>query len=383
MVTELQADPLALLRTRTSGKWRIYPDDVLPLWLAEMDYPLAEPIAARLADMVARSDTGYNARPRAFGESFADFAGEWWGWHPDPHQVRGITDATTGIVELVRHLAGDGGRIIVTSPVYPPFFESIDEGGGVAVDVPLVQWTPTRWRLDLDGIERELRAGAVAVLLCHPHNPIGHVHPREELAALAELAQRFGALVLSDEVHAPLTHSDAEFVPFLAVSEAAADVGVCITAASKGWNIAGLKAAFYLTTPASAAAERVKAVPAAVHTRLSHPGVQATIAAYSQARPWLRDVVATLELQRARLRALLDEHLPAAVLHEPHAGYLAWIDFSALGWGDDPARHTLKQAKVALNRGPTFGPSGAGFARLNFATSPEVLEEAIRRIAAV
>ena len=381
-MTELAADPMVLLRTRTSSKWRAYPADVLPLWVAEMDYPLATPIAARLIDLVGRSDTGYDPRPRALGEAFAEFAEHAWGWRPDPERVLGTTDVSTAIVEVVRQVAR-GGRVVITSPVYPPFVTTIAEAGAEVVDVPLLEPEPGRWSLDVDGIERALADGAAAVLLCHPHNPGGHLHPREELAALAAAAARHGAIVISDEVHAPLTHSDATFIPFLAVSDEARDVGVCITAASKAWNIAGLKAAWFVTTAGTAAAARLEGMPPAVQHRLSHFGVHASIAAMREARGWLADAVEAIEANRHRLRALLGEHLPEAGMVEPHAGYLVWLDLRGLGWGDDPAARILREAKVALNRGPTFGAGGAGHARINIACAPATLEEAVRRIAAL
>jgi cystathionine beta-lyase len=381
-MTELHADPMALLRTRTSSKWRAYRPEITPLWVAEMDYPLATPIAATLIDLIGRSDTGYDPRPAAYGEAFSEFATDAWGWTPDPARVLGTTDVSTAIVETVRQVA-PGGRVVVTSPVYPPFFTTIVEGGAEVVDVPLVSDGASQWRLDLDGIEAALADGALAVLLCHPHNPIGHIHPREQLEALAELAAAHGAVVISDEVHAPLTHSDAEFVPFVTVSPAAADVGITISSASKAWNIAGLKSAFIVTDAGTRAAERIAGMPAAVQHRLSHFGVHASIAAFRSSRAWLASAVEAIEGNRHRLRALLDEHLPEAIMHEPKAGYLVWIDLTALGWGDDPAARILAGAKIAVNHGPAFGPAGAGHIRLNIACSPETLEDAVLRIAAL
>ncbi len=379
-MSELHADPMALLRTRTSAKWRAYGPDITPLWVAEMDYPLATPIAVTLIDLIGRSDTGYDPSPAAYGESFAEFATDAWGWAPDPKRVLGATDVSTAIVETVRQVA-PGGKVIITSPVYPPFFTTIVEGGAEVVDVPLLSDGPSDWRLDLDGIEAALQDGASAVLLCHPHNPIGHIHPREQLEALAELAAANNAVVISDEVHAPLTHSDGEFVPFVTVSAAASDVGITISSASKAWNIAGLKSAFIVTDADTRAAERIATMPSAVHHRLSHFGVHASITAFRSSRAWLASAIAAIELNRHRLRELLAEHLPEAVMHEPKAGYLVWIDLSALGWGDDPAARIQAGAKIAVNHGPAFGPGGAGHIRLNIACSPETLDDAVRRIA--
>ena len=157
-MTELHADPMALLRTRTSSKWRFYGPDVLPLWVAEMDYPLATPIASRLIGLIGRSDTGYDPRPQELGRAWSDFARDAWGWTPDPARVLEASDVSTAIVETVRQVA-PGGRVIITSPVYPPFFTTVVEGGAETLDVPLISDGPSQWRLDLDGIEAALADG--------------------------------------------------------------------------------------------------------------------------------------------------------------------------------------------------------------------------------
>ena len=378
----LTADPIELLRRRTSTKWASYPDDVLPLFVAEMDYPIAPAIAAHLGDLIARSDLGYDSRRLALGEAFAGFARDRWDWDLDPAAVRATNNVMTAITELLRGAIEPGDRVLINSPVYPPFREAIAEVGGALVDAPLLEHAPEHWELDLDAIEAAFRGGVRAYLLCSPHNPIGIVHPREQLVRIAELAAEHGVLVLSDEIHAALSHSDTEFVPFLAVSDAAREIGVAVTSGTKAFNVAGLTAAWWV--PGSkAAAERIAGVAPSVIHRVSHIGVHAATAGFTSARDWVDAAVATLELQRGRLRTLLDDRLPRAVLHEPRASYLAWIDLREYGWGDDPARRILRDARVALSFGPSFGEQGKGFARLNYACSPEVLTEAIDRIAAI
>lgn len=378
-MTEIAADPLALLRTRTSSKWRTHPDDVLPMFVAEMDYPIARPIAARLADLIGRSDTGYDANRAGVGEAFAGFAADAWDWELDPATVRTTTNVVVALTELVRAAIEPGDRVLVTSPVYFPFFTLIAEAGGVVHDVPLAN--DDGWSLDLDGIERAFADGVRVMLLCNPQNPIGLPHDREQLTRLAELADRHDVLVLADEIHGALTHADAEFVPYLSVSDAARRTGICVSSASKAFNVPGLGCAFW--TPGSpAAAGRVSRLPVSVDHRTSLFGAHAAIAAFSESRQWLADVVETIEGNRGLLLDLVDEHLPEAVVHEPLAGYLAWIDLGDLGWGEDPAARILERGRVALSPGLQFGPSGAGFVRLNFACAPEVLVEGVRRIAA-
>jgi len=387
-VTELAADPLALLRTRTSTKWVRYPADVLPMFVAEMDYPLAPPIAAKLVELVGRSDLGYDSRRPDLGIAFADFAKDAWDWEFDPRTLKWTVNVMHAITEIVRTAIEPGDKVVVTTPVYPPFFWAATESGGTLVEVPLARrepvpgGEPNGWGLDLEAIEAAFRDGARVFLLCHPHNPVGFPHSRPDLERLAELAAQYGVLVVSDEIHGALTHSDAEFIPYLAISDAARETGVCVTSASKAFNIPALTSAWWI--PGSkAVGERLKGLPESLVHRVSHFGTHASTVGFTEGRGWLADVVETLEARRAQLRALVDEHMPEAVLHEPTASYLAWIDFRPLGWGDDPARRILKEARIALNPGAGFGPGGKGFARITFACAPDVLEDAITRIAAL
>jgi cystathionine beta-lyase len=378
----VDAEPLSRLRQRTSEKWRAYPDDVLPLFVAEMDYPLAEPIAAALHAAIDRSDTGYIGRETGTQQAFAAYAGEHWDWPVDPAHVRTTTDVSVVIVESLRALIQPGDRVVITPPVYPPFYELIPEAGGVVEEVPLLTGGEdgAGWALDLAGLERAFAGGARALLLCNPHNPLGLVHPRAELAAVAELAARHGVWVVSDEVHAPLTHSDAVFTPFLSVSDDARRVGIAAHSASKAWNLAGLKCALFVTGSPEQT-ERIRALPIEVEVRTSLLGRISSEAAYTSGQQWLDGALASIESNRALLTLLLTDRLPRARYREPHASYLAWIDLRAMGWGDNPAQRILDEARVALVPGIDFGAQGAGFVRLNLACSPEVLTEAIDRIA--
>ncbi len=377
----VKADPLDTLRTRTSMKWAAFPPDVLPLPVAEMDFPLAEPIASVLIDVIRRSDTGYAPPTSELPAAFAGFAAARWGWEVDAAQVFTTTDVGVAIVETLRRVTKPGDAVIVNSPVYFPFFALVPEAGARIVDVPLLGGLGEGWSLDLAGIEQAFRDGATAYLLCNPHNPVGLVHTAEQLAEVATIARKYGATVVSDEIHASLAYPGVEFTPFLNVSDDAREVGVCVTAASKAWNLAGLKTAL-MVTAGGRAAPIIANMPAEVYWRTSILGLHASITAYRECSDWLDGVIASLDHNRNLLRELLAEHLPDVGYRMPDATYLAWLDLRSLGWGDDPAAYALEHAKVALSIGPDFGPAGRGFARLNLACSPEVLIEAVTRLAA-
>lgn len=374
--------PLDELRERTSEKWREYPSDVLPLFVAETDFPLAPEISEALRRAVETGDTGYIASRTPLAAAYASFAQRRFGWQLDPARTRSTADVSMGIVEILRRVTRPGDRVIVTPPVYPPFYDLVEEAGAEIERVPLRD-TGTRWELDLDGIRAAFAGGATAILLCNPHNPTGTVHDRATLAALAEIAAEFGASVVSDEIHAPLAQPAAGFTPFLSVNEAAERVGYAVVSASKAFNLAGLKCALMVTAHDSTSAV-LRALPVEVEWRTGQFGLIAAVAAFSEASdPWLDGLLVTLDENRRLLRDLLAQHLPEAGYRIPDAGYLAWIDLSGLGWGDNPSRRILREAKVALHYGPAFGEQGKGFVRLNFGTSPEIITEAVERIAAL
>ncbi|MGO2092184.1 MAG: MalY/PatB family protein [Microbacterium gubbeenense] len=382
MTEPLGALPLEILRRRTSTKWATHPDDVLPLFVAETDFALAEPITRILTDALAIGDTGYVPPKTAYPEAFTGFASRRWGWDVDPARVRTTCDVMMGVAEAIRAVAEPGEKVVVTSPVYPPFFDVHDESRTVCVDVPLLRENDG-WILDLDGIERAFADGAVAILLCNPHNPTGTAHTTASLAALARIAERHGAVVISDEIHAPLALPGRRaFTPFLEAGPEAADVGIAIHSASKTFNLAGLKCAHFVTV-SDRLAKLVADMPMEVEWRTGLFGIKAGIAAYTEGDAWLDALLARLGSNQTLLGGLLAEHVPGAEYVPGDAGFLAWVDVSALGWGEDPAAKILAEARVALNAGRSFGAPGEGFVRFNYGTGPGILTEAVRRVGAL
>lgn len=367
------------LRQRSSTKWRTYPASVIPMFVAETDFPLAEPIRAALRTAVEIGDTGYTPPEPGLRESFVAYAQRQFGWEVNPAYVRSTCDVMMGVVELLRARITPGDRVIITTPVYPPFAMSVPEAGGVVEAVPLRD-TGSSWELDLEAIERALRAGARAVLIANPHNPTGTAFARAQLVELARIARLHDAVVVSDEIHAPLVHPGHEFVPFVTVSEDAAAIGFSVVSASKAYNLAGLKCALMVADHPDTARTIDELVPE-VEWRTGLFGAISTVAAFDPASdPWLESLRVTLDGNRTLLAELLGEHLPKARYRVPDAGFLAWVDVSEYGWGDDPAVAILEGAEVALHHGPLFGPEGVGHVRVNFGCAPDVLREAIERI---
>jgi len=368
-----------LRSSRSSLKWTRYPDDVLPLFVAEMDYPISERVRAAIIERVAASDLGYIDSAGPLAGAFADFASQRWDWAVDPSTIRVATDVSVGIVETLRFGVAPGTPVVVTSPVYPPFFELVEEARLPLVDVPMVELLEG-WHLDLEHIEEAFAAGARAMLLCNPHNPLGLPHDRQTLLDLATLAARYDVLVIADEVHAPLTHHGAVFTPFAAVAAEVGAKAVTVTSASKGWNLAGAKCAVMVPSDARALA-LLDSFPEEVACRTSILGLHANVAAYADV-DWLDSSITRIMQNDVLLAGLLRRRLPLVHYRRPTATYLGWLDFRDLGFGMDPAERVLQEARVALNSGPSFGAAGRGHARINLACDPRVLEEAVVRMAA-
>lgn len=366
------------LRERRSVKWRLYAPDILPLWVAEMDVVPAEPIRAAVADAMQRGDTGY---PWAadYAEALSSFAVERWGWKPDPASMQIVPDVMLGVVEVLKLLTGPGDAVVVNSPVYPPFFDFVTHLDRRVVEAPL----DAEGRIDLASLEQALAeatrgGGRAAYLVCNPQNPTGTVHTPGELTAALELAQVWGVRVVADEIHAPLVHAGKTFTPVASLPAGAR--AISLMSASKAFNLAGLKAA--MAVPGPEAVADLARMPEEVSHGASHVGVIAHRAAYLESGDWLDALLSGLDENRHLLATLVSEELPGVGYRMPEGTFLAWLDFTELGLGPDPAAVLRERAKVALHPGPGFGQGGNGRARLNFGTSPDIIREAVRRIAA-
>jgi cysteine-S-conjugate beta-lyase len=365
-------------------KWRNYPADVLPLWVAEMDVDLAPPVEEAIVRAAREGDTGY-AWGSGYAEAIGRFAESRWAWPDFPvGRTALVPDVMMGIVEALRLVTEPGDQVVVNPPVYPPFYAFVEHAGRQIVDVPL----SAGGRLDLAALEAAFAGRPAAYLLCNPQNPTGTVHTAAELTAVAGLADRYGVRVIVDEIHGPLVLAGATYVPYLSV--AGAGNAFTLASASKGWNLAGLKAAV-LVAGAGAAADLAR-LPEEVSHGPSHVGVLAGTAAFNEGGPWLDALLKGLDANRSLLDRLVAD-LPGVTWRLPQATYLAWLDFTAsrLAGGDSsgrgdvtslggPTAVLLERGRVALSPGPAFGPGGVDHARLNYGTSAGIVTEALSRI---
>jgi cystathionine beta-lyase len=367
------------LRARPLLKWRHYDPDVLPLWVADMDFPVAGPIREALHAYADGDLFGYPEWTGLPGvrEALCEHLERTSGWRVDPDAVWLLPGTVPGLFGATKAFASQGDGVLVPSPVYYPFRLAVERQGRVYQEADLVE-TDAGWRLDEDALDAAIDPSTRLLMLCHPHNPTGRSFDRSELAALAERVLDHRLFVVSDELHADLTY-DGGHVPFATLSPEVARRTVTLLGPTKAFNLAGLRASFAIAEDPQVM-ERFK--EAAFGYLLGSPSASqaAARAAYRQGGPWLEDTLAYLRANRDHVAEVARTRLPGVKMHVPEATYLAWLDFRATAIADDPAAALLERGRLGLNDGASYGEAGRGFARLNFATSRAVVDEALDRI---
>ncbi len=369
------------LRRRGSVKWTRGGPDVIGAFVAEMDFGAAPAVEAALRDVIARGDFGYLSE-HAIAD-MADACAAWqrrsYGWTVDPARIRPLPDVIKGLEAAITVFSRPGSPVILPTPAYMPFVTVPPRLGREIIQVPML-CSGGRYVLDLDGIDAAFKAGGHLLVLCNPCNPVGRVYTAAELAGVAEVVQRNGGRVFADEIHAPLVYPGGRHIPYASVSGPAAAHSVTATAASKGWNLPGLKCAQLILTADADAATWTEQGFMFEHGA-STPGVRVSAAVYRDGAGWLSDVVGYLDGSRALLAGLLADQLPAVSYQPPEGTYLAWLDCRALGLGESPAEFFLAKARVLVTDGAACGEAGRGYVRVNFATPRPVLAEIVRRMA--
>lgn len=363
------------LRSRGTVKWTAYSPDVLPLWVAESDATTCPAVSAAVHEACQREQFGYLSQDiSALATATADFSAARYGWRPNPDNIFAVADVVRGVTLAVERFTRPDSAIVVPTPAYMPFFQVGPALGRETVCIPTLADGP-----DLDALERAFADGAGCLILCNPNNPLGFTYSPEKLREITDLAARFGARVVSDEIHGPVV-LEGTHTPTASVSDTAAAVTITVTATSKGWNTAGLKCAQIIFNDEDA--RTWLELPFIVREGASILGVAAATAAYRDGMPWLDNFVDVLRANRETLRTRLSTIAPQARFTPPQASFLAWLDLSDVPGvdNDDPAAWLVENAKIALNPGFAFGEGGVGHVRLNFATSPEILGEALDRL---
>ncbi|HEV2888279.1 MAG TPA: aminotransferase class I/II-fold pyridoxal phosphate-dependent enzyme [Jatrophihabitans sp.] len=372
--------PIGWLRGKRGVKWQRPGPEQLPAWIADMDFAVAPAVQEAIQDALRRGDLGYPDWPaHPLAEPFAQRMATRYGWQPEPGAVRGVCDLIQALQIVLQLGSQPGQAVLAHTPNYPPFLATVQTMGRRLVAAPL-QPAGSSWAFDADRLaEAAARADPAILLLVNPQNPTGRVFRRSELEQLAELAERLDLLVVSDEIHADLTHGSHRHIPFASLSAGTAARTVTITSATKAFNFAGLRTAVaHVGPPALRAAWDSQ--PPDLFGAPNVLGVEATLAAWRHGDGWLAGLRAELAARRAELVERI-EAIPGISMRAPEAGYLAWLDCRDAGLPAEPADFFSARAGVQLSPGLDFGPGTSGHARLNFATTAAVLEEMLTRMA--
>ena len=375
---------VAELRARRNVKWQKHAGDVLPCWVAEMDFPVAAPIQAAMERLVREQDYGYpqrngEAADRAVGRAFARRMRARFGWDVDPEDVVACTDLVQTSFANVIAYSEPGDKVVLQTPCYPPFREAIHGTGRVLLEDRLLD-DGTRYVMDLDRLAATIDPRTRVALFCHPQNPTGRAWSRAELEAFGALAIANDLIIVSDEIHADLVYAPGKHIPLASVSPAIAARTITITSATKSFNIPGLRCGAMHFGSKRLRARFEARVPRRLLGSPAIMGIDATVAAWDEGQPWLDRTLERLTARRHQLLDTLRREIPEARLHEPEATYLSWIDFSALGLPMPAGEFFLQKAGIGASPGEGFEPGSPAFLRLNFATTGAILGEILTRM---
>jgi cystathionine beta-lyase len=367
------------LRARRTNKWHKFPSDVLPAWVADMDFTVAPAIVAAIERLIRDQEFGYAARAGVLEAAFVRRMESRFGWHTRAEDVHPVGDLVQASFASVTAFSDPGDAVVLQLPSYPPFQEAIRSTGRRLLANPMRN-DNTRWRLDLAAYDAAPDPRARVMIFCHPQNPTGRAFSRAELEEVAAFAIRHDLIVVSDEIHADIVYPGRVHIPLASLGPDIAARTVTITSATKGFNIPALRcAALHFGAPALR--ERFFArLPARLLGSPCVAGVDATVAAWDLGQAWFDDILGRLQANRDWLARTVPQALPGVAMGLPEATYLAWLDCTALDLGMPAGQFFLDHARVGLNAGETFGEKYGAFTRLNFATSPAILEQILGRM---
>lgn len=353
-------------------------EDALPMWVADMDFPSPPAVQEAILRRAAHPTYGYTAVMADDIRALTDFWQRRHGLTLDAQDVMMIPCVITGLKLAILALTRPGDGVIIQSPVYGPFRFSVEATGRTLMEAPLLRREDGGYDMDLAAVEKQLQAGAKLMLLCNPHNPVSRVWTKEELFALLTLLNRYGAALVSDEIHADFVYAPNTFTPALSLQ---GERVISLCAASKTFNLAGLQQASLLC--------REEDVRKLIQAEMDRAGVrcgnifalEATRAAYNEGDAWLDGLISYLDGSRALLQELVARHLPRAVLTPMEGTYLAWLDCRAYGMTTEELLAKAAEAGVVFTSGEFFGHGGEGYLRINIGCPRRYVEEGILRLA--
>jgi len=362
-----------------SEKWQRYDEDVLPLWVADMDFVSPEPVIQALRQRVDHGVFGYGVEPPELRGVIVERLQKLYGWQVSPEWLLFLPGVVIGFNLTCHAFTSPGDGVLVQTPVYTPILHAPDNAGCVRNEMELTRQADGRYGIDFESFERTITARTRVFILCNPHNPVGRVFTREELERMAEICLRHNIIICSDEIHCGLVFQGSRHLPIASLAPEIAERSITLMAPTKTYNIAGLHFAVAIV-PNQALRERLIAAKRGLVADVDIMSYVAALAAYRQGQPWLDQVLRYLEANCDFTLQYVHEHLPGIYTGKPEGTYLAWLDCRQAGIPGNPYEFFLQQAKVALSDGPTYGQGGEGFVRLNFGCPRITLVEALRRM---
>ena len=374
------------IERRGSGsyKWEDYDDDVLPLWVADMDFASPEPVIRALHERVEHGVFGYGRPLPELLNVICERLQRLYQWSVTPDQLVFLPGLVTGLNVVCRAIGKPGDGVLIQTPVYPPFLKAPLNHGRVLDIAELAvsrEDQLLRYEVDYEMFEEAITPRTRLFILCNPHNPVGRCYTRQELTRLAEICLRHNLIICSDEIHCDLLLDDAQHLPLATLSPEIADRCITLMAPSKTFNLAGLKCSFAIVSNPDLR-QRLAFVAESMALRGNVLGYTAALAAYRDSSEWLTELCRYLTANRDFLVNYTLDHLPGLSITVPEATYLAWLDCREAGVEGNPFQFFLKQARIALNSGVSFGPGGEGFVRLNFGCTRTTLTQALERMRA-
>jgi len=367
-------------RHTESNKWHKYPPDVLPLWVADMDFASPEPVIRALRERVEHGVFGYGAEQPEFHQVMHDRFLKRFGWKVGAEAMVLMNGVTPGFNTACRAFAGPGDGVLMQLPVYPPILRLPDNVGMSRDGISLVRETDGRYTIDFDAFERAITPRTRIFLLCNPHNPVGRVFTREELLRMAEICLRHGLIICADEVHGDLIYNGHSHVPIASLDPEIEARTITLLAPSKTYNLAGLKSSLAVI-PNQALREKFMAARVDMVQTANILGYTAMLAAYRDGQPWLDELLRYLEANRDFLVKYVRTNFPGIEMGVPEGTYLGWLDCRRAGIpSNDPFTFFLESGRVAFNDGATFGRGGEGFVRLNFGCPRSLLTQGLERM---
>jgi len=372
-------------RATDSIKWNKYDADVIPLWVADMDFPVAEPVLQSLQARVDHGIFGYpDVHPKpgsvsALQEVLVERMQQRYDWRVVPDDIMLLPGVIVGLNLTCQAVGAPGEGVLIQTPVYPPFFSTACNAGMLLQESQLTRQSDGHYEVDWDSFEAAFTGQTRVFILCNPHNPVGRVFRRDELERMAEICLRKGAVICSDEIHCDLIFKGQRHIPIASLSEEIAQSTVTLISPTKTFNLAGLQCSFAIVQNKELRQKLCEAMRGLVMW-VNLLGLNAALAAYRHGQEWLDQALAYLEGNRDYLFDYVQSQLPGVSMVKPEGTYLAWLDCRQAGLQGNPYEFFLNEGRLAFNDGLTFGKGGEGFVRLNFACTREVLALALSRM---